>query len=232
MKKYDLQKKYMISLDDDPSIHKIIQQITGTTCIPFKSADKLTEKAKSYTPSAVFIDIHLDVGVCGLDFIPRLRSIWNYAPIFVITSDIDSSLIGTALASGANDFLRKPLIPEELLGRLHARTNEIDIRREDEEVNAFDLIFNKYFKTLSKNNRTSYLPNIECKLFSTLIESGGVALSRDTIKSRLWGKTKVSENTLDKKVSSLRKILEEVASDLKVKAIYGSGIKLVMNDKK
>ncbi len=223
-----LQKSYTIALDDDPSVHKIIQKVTGMTCLPFKDPEALKIKASSFSPAAVFVDIHLGLDICGLDIIPHLRSKWNYTPIFVITSDNCDLKIGEALIAGANDFIRKPFTKEELNGRLVSRVAEMNNKQSSDEFKAYDVRYNKYFRTISSlnENDTVHLANIEAKLFTTLVESRGVTLPREVLKRTLWGNTTVSENALDKKISSLRKSLSVVSNELELKSIYGSGVRL------
>ena len=56
--------RYTITLDDDPSIHKLIARITDLSSLPFTSPDKLMARSKSYAPLAVsglYTEFDLDV---------------------------------------------------------------------------------------------------------------------------------------------------------------------------
>ncbi len=218
------EKRYTISLDDDPVLNKIIAQMTGIYSVPFVSPKQLIERAPSYSPLAAFIDVHLGVGISGLEFIPVLRRIWPHVPLIVVTSDPEYELIGRALALGANDFIRKPVISEELVARMEARIAEMSARAEELEVRVYDVTYNKEHHFIRKDDRLVYLPNLEARLFDSLIRTGGMPMPKEALKARIWGKIAVSENALDKKISSLRRLLAEVGAGFGIKSAYGGGV--------
>lgn len=220
----ELPKRYTITLDDDPSISKIIAQVTGIPSLPFVSAEALRKKAGSFDPVAAFIDVHLDSNEIGLDFIPEFRKVWPFTPIIVATSDPKDHLIGEALAMGANDFIRKPINPVELTGRLHARILEMSTRRKNDVVEIGDIVFSPGQSSISKDGQVSYLPKLETQLLSMLIDQRELIVSRDELKQRLWGRIAVSENTLDRKISDIRKAFADINSVCVIQSIYRKGI--------
>ena len=217
---------YTITLDDDAQIHKLIARITKLNSLPFTSPDKLMGRARSYTPTAVFVDINLDIGVSGLDYLSEMRRIWLFVPIFVMTSDPDHSLIGKALASGANDFIRKPLVPEEVNARLGARLTEMRERQGVEELKLNDMVFNARLGTIRKNDRVVHLPPLEAGLLLYLAQNVGLNMTKQAIRQHLWGDTKTCDNALDKKISNLRKAIKECASEVQIATSYGGGVAL------
>ena len=223
-------KRYSITLDDDPTVAKIIGQATGISSLPFTSSAALIGRASSYEPVAVFIDVHLDVDDCGLDAIPTLRCIWPSTPIIVVTSDPLDTLVGSALARGANDFIRKPINIPELQGRLHARIAEMVARRESDEIVIGSFRLSKSRATADYRGKTANLTRFEAQLLMLLLENRNMTVERPEIKSRLWGKIKVSENTLDKKLSQLRKSLADVNAPFLVETVYGKGAIIRIND--
>lgn len=134
-------KRYTITLDDDPVFYRIIAQITGIPSLPFKIGEKLVEKAKSYDPVCVFVDVHLESKKSGLDILPALRNSWPFIPIFVVTSYQNDDHLGAALALGANDFLKKPINPNELTARMRVRLSEMDDRRALDTLTVGDVSF-------------------------------------------------------------------------------------------
>ncbi len=221
-----MQKNYTITLDDDPIIHKIIGRMTGINSLPFVCPDKLLSRARSYEPAAVFIDVHIDVNVCGLDYVPALRKIWPFIPILVVTDDPTGELVGRALASGANDFVRKPLDGVELVGRLRARINEMRSRQAANVVELSDVSFSRTSQELECRGKREPLPILESRLFLALAESPGMPIPKDILKTELWGNTHVSANALDKKVSTLRGVLKRIGASLEIRSVYGGGVLL------
>lgn len=218
--------RYTITLDDDPSVCRLIARVTGIASLPYTTTAALRSRAPSFDPVALFVDVHLGTDDSGLDIIPELRSQWPYVPIIVVTSDLEDGLIGQALAAGANDFVRKPISPTELNGRLHARISEMRARASKDTISACDFQFYISKSALQKNDKTIYIPALEAQLLMTLLENRDMVVPKEEIKRRLWGKLAVSDNTLDKKLSCLRKALHDIGSSSSIKAIYGQGVLL------
>lgn len=216
--------RYTITLDDDAAIAKIIAKVTGISSLPFTTGAALLKRATSFHPVAAFVDVHLGLDDCGLDAIPELRKAWPHTPIIIITGDPGDQLIGQALAAGANDFIRKPISPAELTGRLHARIAELKTREDADIISFGDLTFCRSRSEIEKNGCISFLPKLEAQLLMALIENRGMLVPKDELKSRLWGKTKVSPNALDKKLSGIRKAFCEISSKVVLESIYGKGV--------
>ncbi len=223
-------KRYTITLDDDPMICKIIAQATGINSLPFTSGASLLKRADSYDPVAVFVDINLGVKDCGLDMVPPLREIWQYCPIIVATGEKNSEFVGQALAAGANDFIQKPINFAELNGRLHARIAEMNRRKNSDEISLGDVLISRSKSFVRKNERTAYFAKLELQLLLVLLENRGLVLTKDELKRRLWGRILVSENALDKKLSCVRSLLQEVGSNICIRSIYGKGVALNLTD--
>lgn len=216
--------RYTITLDDDPMVSRFIALATGINSLPFTSSAALQSKALSLDPVAVFIDVHLGIEESGLDGIPELRKRWPYTPIIVVTADIQDDLVGRALAIGANDFIRKPIQPAELTGRLHARISEMAAKRNTDVLNVLDFKLYLSKRAVEKESKVSYLPQLEIQLLLALLENREMIVSREELKRRLWGNVSVSDNTLDKKISVVRKAFSEIGSIMTVTAVYGQGV--------
>ncbi len=223
------RKEYTITLDDDPLVHKIIQKTTAINSLPFVSAATLMERAPSYQPIAAFFDVHLGTNECGLDAIPHCRQSWPDAAFFVVTADDSDQLIGQALASGANDFLRKPLNQNELIARFRARCSEMRERQQRENIRCGELLLNIRQGIAKSASRQVWLPPLEARLLKLLMESRDQIVSRDLIKRELWGEITVSENTLDQKISVLRRSLQQLGIPIKLKAVYKKGFVFIVN---
>ncbi len=222
----ETNSRYTVTLDDDSTVPKIIAQVTGIPSHAFQNGDALLKKAESLDPVAFFLDIHLDTHTNGLDLLPELRRRWPFHPILVVTGDPKDELIGQALAMGANDFIRKPINPTELIGRMHARVLEMAARKKIDVLEIGDICFSPSQATITKNGKITYLPKLETQLFAILIEQRDMISSREELKQRLWGRIAVSENTLDRKISDIRKALSEIGSTCVIQSHYRKGISL------
>lgn len=219
-------KRYTVTLDDDPMMAPIIGRTMGIPSLAFVSAEVLLKRAASFDPVAAFIDVHLGLDVSGLDAIPHLRGIWKYTPIIIITSDDNAAIVGDALAAGANDFIRKPIQGPELIGRLQARVAEMNQLRYRDEIVIGDLTFSKNDGLVLLGEKRVYLPKLEAKLFTILLENREMMVTKENLKRRLWGELNVASNTLDKRISRLRGFLAELDAPLRIEVDYGKGVGL------
>lgn len=218
---------YCISLDDDPLIHKIIGGITKLTTLPFVSASKLLERADSYSPVVAFLDIYLGRDESGLQILPDLRRLWPSTPLIVMTGHTDTSLIGKALSLGAHDFLRKPLVADELNARMQARCFEVGERQQWEKFTFVDITCERSQRTVEGPAGKRFLSPGEWELLYLLVCAAGQTIPKDQIKGKLWGELKVSDNAMDRKLSTLRRALREVGAGVTISTQYGKGVVLM-----
>lgn len=222
----DLENPYTITLDDDPVVRLMIEKIIGIKSLPFTSAQKLVAEAGRYKPIAAFIDIHLDASQRSLDKLPLLRQKWPMTPIIVITGDDSDAAVGEALACGADDFIRKPIHPQELIARLQVRLSEKHAFEKSQSVKLSDINIHRAYKSVEGPLGKSYLSQTALNLLLILIEANGTVVPRETLKQRTWGDVTVSDNALDRKVCEVRKALTDTTSKIVIQTKYGKGFSL------
>ncbi len=218
--------QYTITLDDDPTVFKIIEKMTGLPSLPFTSPDKLIGRAHSYQPSAVFVDINLGANQSGLEYLAEMRRIWPFVPIFVITGTVSGNEIGIALASGANDFIRKPLVREEVMARLNVRLTEMREKQGADQISVGNTVFCRRLGSVTVKDKVVYMAPLEAELLLYLSRHLGTTVLKTGLRQYLWGDIKTCDNALDKKISNLRKVLREVGSDAEIVTAYGGKVQL------
>lgn len=217
------QSDIIIVLDDDESIAKLIEKFSGLKAIGFLNMATLEARIAEYSPTAVFVDVHLTAGEIGLDFIPKLRKSWPNAVFIVITSDTSDGVITDALSSGADDFVQKPIRKEELVSRLRLRLSEMEKNTFDSVLHFEDITVELSHRSIRKESKIGYLSNTEMSLLVALIKSNGMVLSRDELKRKCWGRVNVTDGALDRKMHEVRRALTDVGSGIEIKSIYGKG---------
>jgi DNA-binding response OmpR family regulator len=222
-----LGNRYTITLDDDPSVFRIIEKSTGFKSHSFSSPEELLCKASKYEPVAAFIDIDLGLGHCrGLEVIPSLRKYWPFCAILVITSDTTDAALSNALALGADDFIRKPIHPPELLARLESRVQELADKEINHVLRMADITFHVSRRSVKGSHGSTYLSPTAATILAALIRAKGTVIRREKLQHQVWGDLKVTDNALDRKIYELRKALLEVSDQLEIKSIYGVGFGL------
>src|SRR3954452_1100310 len=108
-------------VDDDPAVRDTLSLVLsagGYQVICFADGAALLAVARSRTPAAILLDVHIP-GKSGLDILKELHGEDYPAPIFMISGKGDISMAGSGTKSGALDSSEKPFRGSELVARLN-----------------------------------------------------------------------------------------------------------------
>lgn len=163
----------------------------------------------------------------GFAVVHALRRAGKKTPVLMLTArdEIRDKIEG--LDRGADDYMTKPFVPEELLARVRALS-----RRQGEvlldELRFGDLCLSLATNELSSPGQSVRLAFKEAELLKLLIANKGVILSKETILRKLWGdESEAVENNVEAYVSFLRKKLSFLRSSVKIQAIRRQGYLLL-----
>lgn len=152
----------------------------------------------------------------GLTVLSKLRAAGNRTPVLLLTAKSEVSDRIEGLDLGADDYLPKPFVMEELLARVRAM-----LRRRESFVpatlSAGDLQLDPADATLHCNGKTLPLQNREFRLIEALMKSPGVFQSADHLITAAWGySAEADANSVRVYMSGLRRHLEELGSKVKI----------------
>ena len=119
-----MAKKVMV-LEDQADLSELIQELLsfeGYEVLRPKTFENLIEDLRTSRPDAVLMDVNLN-GVNGLDLLSKLRTDEKLKDTYVVLSS-GSDLRRESLQRGANDFLMKPYMPDELVKLLNQKIRE------------------------------------------------------------------------------------------------------------
>jgi DNA-binding response OmpR family regulator len=158
----------------------------------------------------------------GFSFIQRARPLTD-APIVVVSARDGVEDIVTALEAGADDYVTKPFLVEEVKARLRALLRRPSISSTDApspgEVFVLDgshgpLVFDRGAAVLARGEQEIHLTNTEFRLLSVLAENAGRVLSRSSLLEHVWERGFFGdERIVDVHVRRLRKKLEREPSE-------------------
>ena len=163
----------------------------------------------------------------GFAVVHALRRAGKKTPVLMLTArdEIRDKIEG--LDQGADDYMTKPFVPEELLARIRALS-----RRQGEvlldELRFGDLCLSLATNELNAKGQSVRLAYKEAELLKLLIANQGVILSKETILRKLWGdESDAVENNVEAYVSFLRKKLGFLQSSVRIQAIRRQGYLLL-----
>jgi DNA-binding response OmpR family regulator len=172
--------------------------------------DDALNAARDDAPEAVVLDITLPDG-SGHDVCRSLREGGYPGPILFLSARDEVRDRAEGLALGADDYIVKPFVFDELLARLQTHLLR---RKESEEprtiVTAGKLILDLNIRQVAFADATARLTPREAELLALLMDQVNQPVSRGDIFDKLWGSQGgLSLNVVDVYVGYLRTKLSD-----------------------
>jgi DNA-binding response OmpR family regulator len=180
------------------------------------------------TSDVAIVDVMLP-GMTGFQTCEALRASSD-VPIVIVSARDETADVVLGLESGADDYVTKPFVPEELLARVRAHLR----RRPDKSTNAFQLgelrVIPNEGVVRHQDGTELHLTSTEFRLLTDLAAANGRVLSREDLLEHVWGYDYFGDSRLvDVHIRRLRmKIEPDPASPTYLVTVRGTGYKLVI----
>jgi DNA-binding response OmpR family regulator len=180
------------------------------------------------TSDVAIVDVMLP-GMTGFQTCEALRATSD-VPIVIVSARDETADVILGLESGADDYVTKPFVPEELLARVRAHLR----RRPDKSTNAFRLgelrVIPDEGVVRHSDGAELHLTSTEFRLLTDLAAANGKVLSREDLLEHVWGYDYFGDSRLvDVHIRRLRmKIEPDPASPTYLVTVRGTGYKLVI----
>tara|TARA_R110000751_G_scaffold47389_1_gene106198 strand:+ start:270 stop:983 length:714 start_codon:yes stop_codon:yes gene_type:complete len=195
----------------------------------FTRSSELRRATQQQTFDFFIIDWRLPDS-CGMDVVSHLRQHEGWqGPILFITASQGEDDVVKALEQGADDFLTKPLRPNELIARVSAlgrRLGHSVPRPASACPDTFTLHTDEHYISVAGN--AVDLTEREYRLAALFFSKIGELITRAHLLELVWGiKGDVSTRTVDTHVSRLRRKLElDGRHGLRLRSVYQSGYRM------
>lgn len=198
---------------------EVVQVFDGLKAIPSFEETK---------PDLVLLDVMLP-GKEGWDILKEIREI-DMSPVIMLTAlnDVDYRLSG--FKSGADDYISKPFVAEEVMARVHAvlRRSLIAVP-EDNHVHQFGslAIDNKSYSVHLKGEEISLTPR-DLSLLIFFAKHPNHIFTREQLLDQVWGLDyDGSDRAVDLAIKRIRKALDAwPATEGEIKTLRGLGYQL------
>lgn len=155
----------------------------------------------------------LDLGLpdqSGLDVLTKLRKSGSAVPVIILTAKDTVSDKVKGLDSGADDYLLKPFVLEELEARIRSlmRRQAGKLVQEEGWLSHGKLSLNPKTHEVSFNEKSALLSGREFSLIYALIKTPNAVLSKRQLEESIYGwNEEVASNAVEVHVHQIRKKL-------------------------
>ncbi len=149
----------------------------------------------------------------GLELLDALRHAKDQTPTIFISAFIDLDTITQAFKLGADDYIKKPFFPEELLLRI-----EMKLKKELKAITYNNINFNPDNEEIVIDGEALHLSKMQMALFKIFIHN----INRKVIKEDIMERTSIrSESALRVAITKLRN-----TTGLNIQNLHGIGYRL------
>ncbi len=214
----------ILVVEDDKGVQKYLRELLldngyGTQV----SADGIDalEKLKKIEPDAVVLDLGLPK-MSGEAVCMEIRKKYPDLPIIILTAKDSINNVVEGLNLGADDYMTKPFVGDELLARLKARLRHSV--SSDEILQVDDLTLNTKTMEVKRGNKQIQLTPQEYKLLEYLMSNKTRVLTREMILNRIWlYASEVETRVVDVYMGYLRKKIDTGYEKKLLKSVRGFG---------
>lgn len=172
----------------------------------------------------IILDIMLPK-INGFEVLKKLREEKIITPVLILTAKYSLSDKVKGFDIGADDYLTKPFMMEELLARIRALyrrqgENFVDVLSYQD----LELYSSKCNIICTSTGKTVQLSQKELQILEYLMINKDQVITREQIAIKIWGYENDAEyNNVEVYISFTRKKIAFIGSKVKIKAVRGIG---------
>ncbi len=187
----------------------------------FSFPEEAIEHLQANTVSLVIVDYKMP-RMNGIEFYQKMRSIHTLrnVPVLILTAYSDIDIKVKSFNLGVDDFIVKPVAPQELVARVKNRLKKVESQEIEIADLRLDLISHKAFY----RGIDLVLTHIEFKLLQQLLASVGSLVPREQLIEKVWVNVQVTSRVINTHMCNLRAKLENTG--FMIKSPKGQGIVL------
>lgn len=219
----------ILIVDDENDIAELISDILEDEGYPTtikNSGNDAIAEIKENDYDLILLDVMMP-DISGTEVCANIRN-HTSSPIIFVTAKtaLSSKLVGFEV--GADDYITKPFVNEELVARVKAhlrREERIEKKNNNNVIEIGEIKLNKESFEVYKNGNLITLSTKEFELLSYLMENAGIVLSKEQIYQSVWKNNYGDIGTVAVNIKSLRNKLD--TEEKYIKTIWGMGYKFV-----
>lgn len=218
--------KRILLVEDDPGIAEHILTLVQPEGISLYLADSAVALKELLDSRENFSIIILDRLLGSFDtrtLMPEIRKKWPKSPTLILSAINTPQERAELINLGADDYLGKPFLGQELMARIKALDRRSHVAEEN-YVKLGNVILSHQKRIVSVGEKSVTLTGKEYLVFRTLLSDLGRVYSRNELLDHVWGtESDLDSNVLEATITSLRKRLENLSASPKIKNLRNVG---------
>ena len=219
--------KSICIIDDETSVREVLEanfRDIGYQTYSYVSCEDFVENRPRGFQGIYLVDWMMP-GMKGPELVRAIRLEDPLSPVFMVSAKSKSADIIHGLENGADDFIVKPCLFNELLAKVENALRKLEFALSNQRK-AFELIPSAH--SFIKDGVTVSLTPREFALFERLLSEHNEVLSREQLVAALSDDVKVQVRNVDVHIFSLRRKIKDVG--YYIETIWRKGYKLTSSE--
>ncbi|WP_058235496.1 response regulator transcription factor [Devriesea agamarum] len=213
-------------VEDEPTLADLITfplRMAGWDARSVGDGLEAVRMAREFRPDVLVLDRMLP-GIDGMEVLARTRTFLPEVPALFLTAKDASADRIEGLAAGADDYVTKPFVMEEVLLRLHRLVVRSGVvSQAGNELVVGDLVMNLDTREVTRGGDLIHLTATQFDLLRYLMENPQRVLSKAQILDRVWDYDFGGQaNIVELYISYLRKKID-VGREPMIHTVRGAG---------
>lgn len=214
----------ILIVEDDSGLQKYLKELfleNQYSVVVAPDGSTALTSINKLPPDLVILDLGLP-NMSGEAVLVEVRKKHPELPVLILTAKDSSSDIIQGLNLGADDYMVKPFIADELLARVKARLRKGG--KIDSKLLVGDLELDRDSLEIKRGKDQIHLTPQEFKLLEYLMHNKGRILTRDMILNRVWLYSQdIETRVVDVYMGYLRKKVDEPFDKKLLHSVRGFG---------
>jgi len=212
----------ILAVEDDIHIAKLLRMELsheGYEIEVLSNGNDALKYLENELPDLLILDVMLP-GIDGFSVLEEIREyISTDLPVIMLTARGEVKDRVRGLKSGADDYLPKPFVIEELLARIEAVMRR---KGKVERISYHELMLDLQSREASVSGEPLQLSRTEFDLLAALLSNAGIVMSKERLLEKVWGSEDWGNpNVVEVYINYLRKKLGKTGE--RIKTVRGSG---------
>jgi two-component system response regulator QseB len=168
---------------------------------------------------AIVLDTDLSDGD-GVELVARMRRAGDATPVLLMRQAASSWERADGLNAGADDYIEKSILLDELLARVNAL-----LRRPRDLVGPRvvlgSLVLNSVERQAYADGSRIRLTRLQYRLLEALLRRYPSVVPIEALKRDMYGRSEIRSNTVDKHLAALRKQLSQCRCGVRISSVTG-----------